>query len=127
MDSLSEMLEFLDINARLDLKAVSVTHVLSTINKLFCNRVPVILSHLIYNILSFFFSIILDLTGTPEGRVLIIKSPKIIRNLFELTTDTTEAIVKDALRAIVNISADSDGSVVLLCEVCVLSSFPILL
>lgn len=30
MDSLSEMLQFLDINARLDLKAVSVTHVLST-------------------------------------------------------------------------------------------------
>lgn len=71
-----------------------------------------------------FFSIIPDLTGSPEGRELIIKSSKIIKSLFELTTDTTEAIVKDALRAIVNISADSNGSVVLLGEVCVLSSFP---
>lgn len=39
MDSLSEMLEFLDISARLDLKAVSVTHVLSTI----LQQVPAIL------------------------------------------------------------------------------------
>lgn len=66
-----------------------------------------------------YFSIIPDLTGSPEGRAIIIKSPKIIKNLFELTSDTTEAIAKDALRAIVNISADSNGSVALLCEVCI--------
>lgn len=124
MDSLSEMLEFLDLHARLDLKAVSVTHVLSKTD-LFLQQVPTILSQIIYIILCC-FSIIPDLTGTPEGRVLIIKSPKIIKNLFELTTDTTEAIVKDALRAIVNISADADGSVVLLCEVCIHLRFPIL-
>ncbi|KAG4069492.1 hypothetical protein HA402_006858 [Bradysia odoriphaga] len=83
MDSLKEIVSFMNINSRLDLKAVSVSHVLS-------------------------------LTGSADGRSLIYKCPEVVEELLKLTADKEGTISKDALLAIVNLSADEDGAKMIL-------------
>lgn len=58
----------------------------------------------------------LALTGSPEGRSLIYECPEVIHSLICLCMDFVETIAKDALLAIVNISADETGAKVLLQE-----------
>lgn len=57
------------------------------------------------------------LTGTPESRALIFKCPQIVHSLFCMTLDTEKTIAKEAVLALVNISADEEGTAVLLEEV----------
>uniref|UniRef100_A0A336LMG7 Protein HGH1 homolog n=1 Tax=Culicoides sonorensis TaxID=179676 RepID=A0A336LMG7_CULSO len=83
MDAINELVTFLDVNSRLDLKAVAVAHVLS-------------------------------LTANSEGKNLLYTNDKLIEALLNLTSDTTEAIAKDACRALINISAEFEGAEFLL-------------
>lgn len=57
------------------------------------------------------------LTGNPESRKLIQQCPKIIHSLFCLCMDFEPTVAKEALLALVNISADEDGAAILLKEV----------
>ncbi|KAJ6633307.1 Protein HGH1 like [Pseudolycoriella hygida] len=79
MESLKEIITFMNIDSRLDLKAVAVSHILS-------------------------------LTGCSDARSLIYKCPEVIEKLLKLTVDNEGTIAKDALLAIVNLSADEEGA-----------------
>lgn len=57
------------------------------------------------------------LTGNPDSRALIYQCPKIIHSLFCLCMDIEKTIAKEALLAIVNISAEEEGAAILLKEV----------
>ncbi|XP_063707348.1 protein HGH1 homolog [Culicoides brevitarsis] len=83
MDPINELLPFLDLGSRLDLKAVAVSHVLS-------------------------------LTASPEGKNLLFTNEKLVECLVNLTGDKSEAIAKDACRALINISSDAEGAEFLL-------------
>lgn len=50
------------------------------------------------------------LTGSTDGRSLIYKCPEVIENILKLTADSEPTIAKDALLAIVNLSADVEGA-----------------
>ncbi|XP_058823461.1 protein HGH1 homolog [Topomyia yanbarensis] len=82
MDPLREIVPFLRKSARLDLKAVSLSHVLS-------------------------------LTGSRVGISLIIQCSELLGNVVDLTEDSSEALQKDAVLALVNISAEETGAEVL--------------
>lgn len=57
------------------------------------------------------------LTGSLEGRCLIYGCPKIIHSIMCLSMDFESSISKEALLALVNISADASGAKVLISEV----------
>lgn len=57
---------------------------------------------------------LLGLTGSEEGRNLINQCEDIVASLFKLTEDPAETVAKDSLLSLVNLSADEDGSAVLL-------------
>ncbi|XP_014674702.1 PREDICTED: protein HGH1 homolog, partial [Priapulus caudatus] len=52
----------------------------------------------------------LGLTGTPEGRIFMRSSEKILIALFDLTSDPLPVITKDALLAFLNLSAEEECS-----------------
>ncbi|CAD7092692.1 unnamed protein product [Hermetia illucens] len=89
MEELRELLQFLDLNQRLDLKAVALSHVLS-------------------------------LTGSAEGRKLILEFPELMQAVVKLTTDKTHTIAKDATLALINLTGDESGAVTLheACQSC---------
>ncbi|XP_011503090.1 PREDICTED: protein HGH1 homolog [Ceratosolen solmsi marchali] len=57
---------------------------------------------------------ILGMTGTQEGRQYLVENPKILRKLILLLQDNTPRIALNASSALINISADEDGSSALL-------------
>lgn len=48
------------------------------------------------------------LTGTPEGRQLLINTSSVIKNLCHLLDDPQKSVATDASLALVNLSADED-------------------
>jgi hypothetical protein len=54
------------------------------------------------------------LTGTEDGRLLLLQHQSLLTSLISLVRDRSENIAKDACLAIVNISADESGSTALL-------------
>lgn len=54
------------------------------------------------------------LTATNDGKILLYTNDKIIESLLNLTVDKSEAIAKDACRALINISSDQEGAEFLL-------------
>lgn len=56
----------------------------------------------------------LGVTGTAEGRELLLGIPEILRQLILLLQDETCAIAKDASLALINLSGDEDGASALL-------------
>lgn len=50
------------------------------------------------------------MTGSDDGRCLIYKCPEVIEQLLKLTADNEGTIAKDALLAIVNLSAEEEGA-----------------
>lgn len=107
MDSLKEIVSFMNINSRLDLKAVSVSHVLGKVGRKFKRS-------MFAQIIVLWF---IGLTGSPDGRSLIYKCPEVVEVLLKLTADKEGTIAKDALLAVVNISADEDGAKMILDKV----------
>ncbi|XP_058467154.1 protein HGH1 homolog [Malaya genurostris] len=79
MEPLLEIVPFLQKTSRLDLKTVSLSHVLS-------------------------------LTGSKDGVVLISQCANLLGNVLELTGDNSDAIQKDAVLALVNISSETVGA-----------------
>ncbi|XP_076230859.1 protein HGH1 homolog isoform X2 [Calliopsis andreniformis] len=79
MEPLQELIQYLNPNTRLDLKAIALEHVLSV-------------------------------TGTSEGRELLLKHPDLLTQLIVLTQDSSVAISKDAALALINITADEAGA-----------------
>ncbi|XP_014204089.1 protein HGH1 homolog [Copidosoma floridanum] len=57
---------------------------------------------------------VLGVTGTPEGRQLLLGIPEIVRQLILLLQDESFAIAKDASLALINISGDEEGASALL-------------
>lgn len=53
---------------------------------------------------------ILSITGTIEGRELLLKLPDLLVQLIALTQDFSTAISKDATLALINITADELGT-----------------
>ncbi|XP_050490649.1 protein HGH1 homolog [Bombus huntii] len=53
---------------------------------------------------------ILSVTGTTEGRELLLKLPDLLTQLIALTQDSSAAISKDAALALINITADEAGT-----------------
>ncbi|OAD57950.1 hypothetical protein WN48_00983 [Eufriesea mexicana] len=53
---------------------------------------------------------VLSITGTTEGRELLLKLPDLLTQLIALIQDSSTAISKDAALAIINITADEGGS-----------------
>lgn len=56
------------------------------------------------------------MTGTAEGRQLLINSPSIFKNLCQLLSDTQKSIATDASLALINLSADEEMIKPLLAE-----------
>lgn len=54
------------------------------------------------------------LTGTSEGKNLLIKCPEILRGVIDLSLDDAEVIAKDAILILINIAAVEDGAEILL-------------
>lgn len=54
------------------------------------------------------------LTGTSEGKNLLIKCPEILSGIIDLTLDDAEVIAKDAILVLINIAAVEDGAEILL-------------
>lgn len=79
MECLREICQFLRPDTRLDVKAITLEHVLS-------------------------------ITGTAEGRELLLKLPDFLTQLIALTQDSSAAISKHAALALINITADEAGS-----------------
>lgn len=68
------------------------------------------------------------LTGSTDGRTLIYECPNVIEELLKLTADKEGTIAKEALLAIVNLSADENGAKVILEKVYrrkILQTFPL--
>ncbi|XP_053695682.1 protein HGH1 homolog [Sabethes cyaneus] len=85
MEALQEIIPFLSKFARLDLKAVSLSHVLS-------------------------------LTGSRDGIELISNCTPLLANIVDLTGDDSDALRKDAVLTLVNISAEQCGAEKLVAE-----------
>ncbi|XP_049278528.1 protein HGH1 homolog isoform X1 [Anopheles funestus] len=85
MEALEEIVPFLSKNARLDLRVVSLSHVLG----------------------GFFLS---GLTGSAEGIQLLVKNETLLNNLLNLTSE--ESVAKDAVLCLVNITAEVIGAAV---------------
>ncbi|XP_071452605.1 protein HGH1 homolog [Hetaerina americana] len=83
MEELNELMTFLNLDSRLDLKAVALMQ-------------------------------ILGLTGTEDGRRLIVSSPAIVRLIILLCTDSSDSVAKDACLSLVNISAEESSVPVIL-------------
>lgn len=64
---------------------------------------------LVYNLL-----VISELTGTPDGLKLLCSKPKILTAVAGLIRDEEVYTAKDAMRTLVNISAEETGAEVLL-------------
>lgn len=79
MEALREITPFLHRSARLDLKAVSLTHVLG-------------------------------LTGSKDGILLLAQCVELLDNLVGLTEDESEPVRKDAVLALVNLSAEEEAA-----------------
>lgn len=58
--------------------------------------------------------LLIDLTGTEDGKKLLNESPDILNSLIQLTWDDAEVIAKDAALTLINISAEEAGSRALL-------------
>lgn len=53
------------------------------------------------------------LTGTEDGRTLLNQCPDILLLILGLTQDECEVVAKEAVLALVNLSADEPGATVL--------------
>lgn len=56
------------------------------------------------------------LTGTPDGRQLLINTSTILQNLCNLLNDSQKSIATDASLALINLSADEDVVDILVAE-----------
>lgn len=54
------------------------------------------------------------LTGTLEGKNLIIKCPEILTGIIDLSLDDAEVIAKDAVLVLINIASIENGAEILL-------------
>ncbi|KAI9580927.1 protein HGH1 homolog [Glossina fuscipes] len=79
MESLTELVQFMQPSQRLDLKKIALTHVLG-------------------------------LTGTEEGKCAIFSVDDLLTALFHLTADESLALAKDAVLALINLTADVSGA-----------------
>lgn len=79
MESLQELVQYLNPDTRLDLKTIALEHVLSV-------------------------------TGTTEGRELLLKLPDLLKQLIVLVQDPSVAISKDAALVLINVTADEAGA-----------------
>lgn len=61
-----------------------------------------------------FFCVYKGLTGTSEGKILLIKCPEILAGVIDLTLDDAEVIAKDAILVLINIASIEDGAEILL-------------
>lgn len=106
-ESLDELIKFVQIGARLDLKAIAVEYVLGKSNIIFIQND--------FSIRSYFSpcSCILGLTGSKEGLELALEKPQLIVSLISLLEDTSIPIAKDASMCLVNISANEKGAILL--------------
>lgn len=50
------------------------------------------------------------MTGTAEGRELLLKLPEILKQLVVLTQNSSVPISKDAVLALINITGDESGA-----------------
>lgn len=108
MEELLEIQKFLSVDARLDLKSVAVSDVLG-------KKMPHTSGEFaVDNAVPFISSP--ALSGSPESRCLINECPKLIHSLFCLTMDYDKVIAKEALLALVNVSADERGARMLIAE-----------
>lgn len=53
---------------------------------------------------------IVGVTGSAEGRELLLKLPDLLTQLIALTQDSSTAISKDAALALINITGDEAGA-----------------
>ncbi|XP_076761357.1 protein HGH1 homolog [Xylocopa sonorina] len=60
------------------------------------------------------FEHLLSITGTTEGRELLLKLPNVLTRLITLTQDSSTAIAKDAALVLINLTADEAGASALL-------------
>lgn len=54
------------------------------------------------------------MTGTSEGKNLLMKCPEILTGIIDLSLDEAEVIAKDAVLILINIASVEDGAEVLL-------------
>lgn len=54
------------------------------------------------------------LTGTSEGKHLLIKCPEILRGVIDLSLDDAEVIAKDAILVLINVASVENGAEILL-------------
>lgn len=53
---------------------------------------------------------VLGLTGTTEGKEVIFKVKEVVRSLFLLTEDPSESVAKDAVLALINLTAEEEDA-----------------
>lgn len=104
MESLKEIIQFLQIGARLDLKSVALQNILGTILKK-CRLLLFLINKM------FFFS---DLTGNKDSLELILQSEDILNSLIVLLHDPNNVISKDSSLTLVNLSANEKGAEILI-------------
>lgn len=53
---------------------------------------------------------VLGLTGSAAGKDVIFKVGEVVRLLFQLTDDAAESVAKDAVLALINLTAEEEGA-----------------
>lgn len=56
------------------------------------------------------------MTASGEGKAFLFNKPQLLHSLILLTSDKSEAVAKDACRALINLSAEENGAEKLLAE-----------
>lgn len=100
MEAVTEIVKFLQIGARLDLKAAALEHLLGTYEVKFTCFVLIF--------------VVVDLTGTEDGLKTIIEVPQLLVSFIALLDDTSIPIAKDASLCLINISANEKGAAALI-------------
>ena len=99
---MTELLQFLRPQQRIDLKSVSINNVLCKFQLLSKN---IMINHIRYSQNK------TALTGTTEGKDYILESAELIKAIFQLTSDKMESIAKDSILAIINLTALEDDAI----------------
>lgn len=67
-----------------------------------------------FEVSSCFFFYFKGLTGTSEGKNLLIKCPEILKGVVDLSLDDAEVIAKDAILVLINVASVEYGAEILL-------------
>lgn len=100
-EAVTELVKFIQIGARLDLKAAALEHLLGVYEEI---------NYACFSLIS----CIVGLTGTEDGLKTIIEVPRLLVSLITLLDDTSVPIAKDASLCLINISANEKGAVALI-------------